>query len=148
MEQLPGFEPLKRCPSCGIGKAHSEFPKNRASRDGLATYCKPCHNRIVREQKERLYGGEKNFLLQRRYGIDLTERQRLLDEQGGLCAICRAKPAVHVDHDHRTGACRGLLCFACNRGLGKADDDPKTLRAMIAYLRETSTCPGADGEAH
>jgi hypothetical protein len=131
----------KRCPSCRNVKSREEFPKNRSSKDGLAAYCKPCHNRIIREQKERLYGGERNFLLRLRYGIDELAVATLMEEQGGLCAICRTKPAVHVDHDHRTGACRGLLCFACNRGLGKAEDNPETLRAMIEYLRKHAPGP-------
>ena len=58
------------------------------------------------------------------------------EKQGGTCAICRTKPAVHVDHDHATGRVRGILCFACNRGLGKVGDSVEVLRAMIAYLCE------------
>jgi hypothetical protein len=43
----------------------------------------------------------------------------MLAVQGGLCAICRAAPAAHVDHDPETGAVRALLCFNCNGGLGQ-----------------------------
>src|SRR5438132_8766483 len=118
--QHPPTGPTKRCPSCKVTKPTDEFPKNRASKDGLADYCKPCHNRIMKEQKARLYGGERNYLLNLRYGIAQAEVLALLEQQGGTCAICRIKPAVHVDHDHATGRVRGILCFACNRGLGKA----------------------------
>jgi len=54
--------------------------------------------------------------------------------QDGLCAICRAAPASHVDHDHATGAVRQLLCFNCNGGLGQFKDNPVALRAAAAYV--------------
>ncbi|UOY02503.1 endonuclease VII domain-containing protein [Blastococcus sp. PRF04-17] len=59
----------------------------------------------------------------------------MLEAQGGLCAICRAAPAVHVDHDHVTGAVRALLCFNCNGGLGQFKDDPAVLRAAADYVQ-------------
>ena len=53
-------------------------------------------------------------------GVDDVEYTRRLEAQGGGCAICGATPKtrrLHVDHDHRTGAVRGLLCHRCNRAL-------------------------------
>ncbi|SFF46060.1 Recombination endonuclease VII [Blastococcus tunisiensis] len=58
----------------------------------------------------------------------------MLRDQDGLCAICRVAPAVHVDHDHETGAVRALLCFNCNGGLGQFRDDPDVLRAAADYV--------------
>ena len=54
--------------------------------------------------------------------------------QGGVCAICREAPAVHVDHDHATGEVRGMLCFPCNAAIGHLRDDPRVVRAAAAYL--------------
>src|SRR6266567_1474753 len=125
----------KRCPRCRTTKAVAEFPRNRATRDGLATYCKPCHNEKMREISDRLYGGHANYLRRKRYGIDSSEVDALLASQGGVCAICGAANPTHVDHSHATGEVRGILCFSCNRGLGKVNDDVEVLRAMIAYLR-------------
>ncbi|MDQ4142737.1 MAG: endonuclease VII domain-containing protein [Actinomycetota bacterium] len=88
----------------------------------------------MREAADRLYGGHKNFLLQRRYGIDETELNRMIEAQGGLCAICQVKPAAHVDHCHTTGKVRGVLCFNCNGGLGRFEDDPEVMRRAIEYL--------------
>ena len=63
------------------------------------------------------------------------EADYLLEEQGGLCAICKASPAVHVDHDHATGAVRALLCFNCNGGLGQFKDNPEVLHAAAYYVQ-------------
>ncbi|MBV8387310.1 MAG: endonuclease, partial [Acidimicrobiia bacterium] len=48
----------------------------------------------------------------------------MLSAQGGLCAICRSRSAVHVDHDHYSGRVRALLCFNCNGALGHMLDHP------------------------
>jgi hypothetical protein len=63
-----------------------------------------------------------------------VEADVMLEAQRGLCAICRAAPAVHVDHDHATDAVRELLCFNCNGGLGQFRDDPAVLRAAADYV--------------
>jgi hypothetical protein len=67
--------------------------------------------------------------LTRRYGITAGEADYLLDLQLGLCAICKAAPAKHVDHDHETGAVPALLCFICNGGLGQFKDNATLLHA-------------------
>lgn len=63
----------------------------------------------------------------------------MLAAQGGGCAICGRPPrpdiALHVDHDHTTGAVRGLTCFRHNNALGDFDDDPTLLEKAAAYLR-------------
>jgi hypothetical protein len=80
-------------------------------------------------------GGFRSYHLTRRYGITAAEADYLLESQEGLCAICKTAPAVHVDHDHSTGAVRALLCFNCNGGLGQFRDDPHVLRAAADYVR-------------
>lgn len=72
------------------------------------------------------------------YGVEGSEYDRLLVLQGGKCAICRTKPKkkrLAIDHDHKTGANRGLLCGRCNHDLlGSAHDSVNILAAAIAYL--------------
>lgn len=74
------------------------------------------------------------------YGITGEEYADLLKAQGGRCFICQNKPArvrLAVDHDHKTGAVRGLLCKRCNRDLlGAAHDGVEILYRAIAYLED------------
>jgi hypothetical protein len=87
------------------------------------------------------------------YGITAEQFTTMLEAQNGVCAICRKPPnpkgrvkRLEVDHDHRCcpgkkscGKCvRGLLCGACNRMVGIADDEPERLQAAIRYLESTS----------
>ena len=121
----------KWCPDCGEVQPLAAFGRNAAARTGINSYCKPCHNARTRRSKESI-GGERTYHLRRRYGITAEEADAMLASQGGKCAICRSAPAVHVDHDHDTGAVRALLCFNCNGGLGQFKDDPYLLQ-MAAF---------------
>lgn len=79
------------------------------------------------------------------HGLTELQYAALFQAQDGLCGLCRrpekkkdyrtGKPhPLSVDHDHRTGAIRGLLCRSCNQLLGMAEDDVEFLNAAIAYL--------------
>ena len=142
----------KWCPDCTMVKPLTEFGRNAASTSGVASYCKPCHNARGRVSED-LVGGERTYHLRRRYGITAEDADAMLEEQGGFCAVCRTEPALHVDHDHATGAVRALLCLGCNGGLGQVKDDPEVLRAAAHYVgrhraspRSVSRRPGG-GEA-
>lgn len=69
--------------------------------------------------------------------------KKMRAEQGNTCAICprklEGKRGTHVDHDHRTGFVRALLCQGCNSGLGNMKENLDTLRAAIAYLEKHRT---------
>lgn len=125
---------MKRCPRCGETKPKQQFARNRSTRDGLGSYCLPCHRVIVSENKQRLHGGQRNYLFKYRYCIDRFEFERLVADQDGKCAICRKRPAKHVDHCHESGKVRQILCFYCNRGLGKFKDSPARMERAIEYL--------------
>ena len=80
------------------------------------------------------------------YGLTPVQHRELLDAQGGRCAICRClSPSGgktldqwSVDHDHKTGAIRGLLCHHCNSGLGNFNDNQSILWSAIDYLRRAA----------
>lgn len=134
-------EGMRYCPDCDTDKPLAEFPRNRNDSTGSASYCKPCHNARGREVRQRLHGGSREYHLRRRYGIGQAEFEGLLLAQRGECAICGVPDPEHVDHDHATGAVRGVLCFNCNGGLGQFKDNIVTMRTAITYLEETS-CQG------
>lgn len=89
----------------------------------------------------------------KKYKLTADEHERLLTAQGGKCAACRCDPpqkkkwktgeiyySLEIDHDHSTGAVRGLLCLSCNTILGNARDNPGTLQQLIDYLQRTTQC--------
>jgi hypothetical protein len=76
--------------------------------------------------------------LKRKFGHTSAEYEAKLADQGGGCALCGRAPApgrqLDIDHDHRTGAVRGLVCNGCNQGLGQFQDDPIRLAYAASYL--------------
>lgn len=107
----------------------------------------------------------RGMALKRRYGIDLAEYDRMRRAQDYRCAICRRKeselpaagrppkdpdaPRIRlvVDHCHRTGSVRKLLCSPCNVVLGALRDDPAVLEAAKVYLSEHTGEPTAAPQA-
>lgn len=75
----------------------------------------------------------------RRYGISLKEYESLKYGQKNRCAICgilesKLKRKLDIDHDHKKGNVRGLLCNSCNKGLGYFRDSVSYIRNALAYL--------------
>lgn len=98
-------------------------------------YCKECAANYYNEHKEEV----KDRVLQRSYGITLEDYNKMFQNQNGLCIGCyrhqsQLKKAFAVDHDHKTGKIRGLLCDDCNQFLGKIKDNPAVLRRLADYL--------------
>jgi hypothetical protein len=80
--------------------------------------------------------------LKRLYGTDIETIEKLISAQGNKCAICkitfdREKKALkpQIDHDHRTGMIRGILCSGCNVALGHLEK-PGFLNTALKYLGE------------
>jgi hypothetical protein len=70
-----------------------------------------------------------------KYGLSEQQYNDLLDKQGEYCAICGDYLiSPHVDHDHKTGNVRGLLCADCNQGLGHFRDSPENCYFAHIYL--------------
>lgn len=127
-------EGTKYCARCKEVKSVDEFGRNRATSSGLTDYCRPCHSEASAEIRKRGHGSSRNYLLKLRYGVTEEQVQQMIAEQGGVCVICLRAEPKHVDHDHMTGLVRRILCFKCNGGLGQFDDGPDRLRLAADYL--------------
>lgn len=134
----------KKCSKC---KKKKELSKFQNKGHGYYTHCKSCRNKQAREYR-KTDAGKKSTLKQRlrqRYKITLEEYDTLWEKQNGVCAVCKQCEIVKcmsgairrlcVDHDHKTGKVRGLLCQKCNKALGYVDDSVEQLKALISYLK-------------
>jgi len=82
----------------------------------------------------------------RRQGLTTDDYAEMFIAQGGKCASCGKEPPLRagkpcrlcVDHDHKTGKVRGLLCWRCNMALGNVDDSPETLQKLHDYLTHSA----------
>jgi hypothetical protein len=78
-----------------------------------------------------------------KYGLKIEDYERMLEDQDYKCFIClkpheeKPRKRLHVDHCHKTGKVRGLLCPSCNTSMGKLEDDVCRLKRMIAYLERS-----------
>ena len=97
----------------------------------------------ARNKKYKLENPEKikNTELVRTYGITLEMYNKMLVDQNFCCAICgkhnsNFKKQLSVDHDHETGAVRGLLCHHCNTGIGMFKDNTEILKKATNYLEK------------
>ncbi len=87
----------------------------------------------------KLYRWARNARL-RKFGITEEDFSQLMKRQKGVCAICKAFPGgrwkiLAVDHDHKTGKVRGLLCMTCNTMLGRLE---RRFKAILTYLNQNA----------
>ncbi len=116
------------CAACQSYRDDRDFGKG-------ATTCRACAS-----------GKSHSAAIEKTYGITGDDYARLLELQGGKCAVCRARPKskrLVVDHNHTTGAVRGLLCARCNHeALGSLHDSLAMVEAMWHYM---NTPPAGGG---
>ena len=142
--------PSKICTECGDDKPLDAYGKQQGGRFGLHPRCKVCRRRaeqgrylqkrdeILAKQKLNPRRRENQKWSERkvRYGVTREMYEAMHQAQDGRCAVCLDRAEVLcIDHDHETGAVRGLLCGACNVGLGHLKDDPMRLLSAVEYLR-------------
>lgn len=138
---------MKTCTKCNCEKALIDFYRDKRGQFGVHSQCKKCS--LVRQQKYQRENRQKFCDYQRKYhrGVTPEHYAAMLHEQRGVCAICKQPEtsrscggdkiaALAVDHCHRTGRVRALLCQNCNRGLGRFHDDSDKLEAAARYIRE------------
>ena len=116
-----------RCSKCDLEKEPEEFYYQNQHTLARHSTCKKC------------WLDEGYFRkIKRYYGVTKTQYLDMLQEQGGVCAICKNADKyverLAVDHNHVTGQVRGLLCRRCNQALGALEDDVELLASAIDYL--------------
>ncbi len=150
----------KICTKCKKQKSFSEFAKDKSRKDGCYPQCKKCKRKKYKEYsqqleakrrkrkymkkydaKRKLEVKEKNLI--NKYGMTLKEWNKMFQKQKGECAICGIHQSeLHwglcVDHNHKTGYIRGLLCHKCNDGMGRlrADEGTHILEQAINYIKK------------
>lgn len=131
------------CTGCGETKDKSEFHRRSERPSGTVSKCKVCRNAHQRSgyttDKLRPYRLSK-------FGLTVEEYDALEEGQGFVCKICGEPETalsntgyvkrLAVDHCHKTGEVRGLLCMNCNAGLGHFKDDVDLLLKAIQHLKE------------
>jgi len=118
---LPKINGSKICTSCKLDTPITEFAPSKYQRDGRASWCIRCLS-IAK--------------LKSSYNLTPDDFIAMSESQDGKCAICGdiGNRRLDVDHDHKTGKIRGLLCTSCNNMLGRAKDNIETLKSAIIYL--------------
>lgn len=140
----------KQCLKCKLYLPFNKFGSHRSRRDKLNERCKKCVNKNQRDA----YVTEKvrGYDMRRRYGITLQQYNAMLSKQDGVCAICKNQESrlenrsktgttrrLYVDHDHKTGDVRALLCHECNTALGNMQEDPERIKSLLAYAEWCQT---------
>ncbi|GAA2209316.1 hypothetical protein GCM10009850_047740 [Nonomuraea monospora] len=142
----PRPEDTKQCTRCGETKPRTEFYETGKSEGKLKSWCKACCAEMSRKWTENNSEHVKKYRRQvdllRTYGLMPTDYLYLLQQQGGVCAICgqdehgsESMSRLVVDHCHKTGKVRGLLCRKCNSAIGFFDDDPERCVRASSYLK-------------
>lgn len=163
-EPEPWPEGLRRCgglrgmKGCGQMLPVAEFAKDAKGLGGLYAYCRSCTTKRTLDYRARIQAEDPDrwveqrrraydAYLAKRYGLTPAQIIEIRERQDDRCAICQRHAAdlprkMVIDHDHSCcdgpascGRCvRGMLCGACNTGLGRFGDDVQLLRNAIAYL--------------
>lgn len=152
-EEVVTREPkVKRCSRCGKTKPIDDFYLNSRRPGGRTCYCKICntekHREWVKKNPRRYRELARRSTWKRLFkdtGITEEIFAKMVEQQGGACLICGRIPCpdakgvtLTLDHDHKTGAVRGLLCVKCNAALGQFEDNAERCLAAARYLESMS----------
>lgn len=124
-------------------KPTKDYYKNNNTLDGLQSRCKLCSKSWKTENVEAARKSNIKTKIRQKYSESVDAIYKMLELQGNVCLICEKaisfystekKDKPHVDHDHKTGQVRGLLCINCNTGLGMFQDRIDLLDKAKSYI--------------
>ncbi len=131
----------KVCATCGVEKGLEHFDKQK-NRPSHRKHCKICRYAMRDREKEK--ARHRHYMTERRKNDPVKVRQLWERSVYGVCKedmahtqcqICGSTLRLCIDHDHKTGAVRGILCYKCNIGLGMFEDDIAKLAQAILYMQ-------------
>jgi hypothetical protein len=125
---INGWRYHTRCKSCSNAAAQQYGQDNRPRRNDRLKRWRKSNPDAARAKDQRARV--------RAYGIEPADVERMTAEQDGKCALCRRKKRLVIDHCHRTGRVRGLLCHQCNTGLGWIEGNPDVLARIAGYTAD------------
>lgn len=124
------------CKRCNDIKPISEFAKaKRKEGKGYRYRCKKCQKDSY--DKMDYKNGKSSYHRKRKYGINQDQFLQLIENQNGNCGICKTKLDIgiarntHVDHCHKTGVIRGILCQTCNTKLGWYENNSSKIEEYL-----------------
>jgi hypothetical protein len=126
---------MKKCSTCKKFKELPEFNNHYKNKDGKQNGCRQCSSDASK------LDSWKNNRLRRLYGVSLDEYNDMFYNQNGCCAICNKHQSelefkLGVDHNHKTGAIRKLLCRKCNAALGLFQESEEILSKALEYIKK------------
>lgn len=136
--------PKVRCEAC-LPEWTKEDARRRSSewRQVNLEYARASEKVRYRKSEQKIRARKLAQHYQRNHNLTQEERDQLVAAQGGVCLICKKPPngighhaRLHIDHCHKTGRRRGLLCGNCNTMIGLAAEDPQILLAAVEYLQK------------
>lgn len=134
LEMTSTTSSVKHCPRCKQFKPFSEFHKKEKAIDRFQPYCKVCNNIVTAEWHKE----NPDARLLREYNITAADKEAMVRDQNGCCAICeepfKTTTDQHIDHCHESTIVRGILCPGCNMGLGQFGDSPRKLQRAKNYI--------------
>jgi Recombination endonuclease VII len=152
----------KMCTQCKMTMPLESFFRNKRTRDGRGTWCKSCHTAHVlakraldpeawrasaRANAQRWRDANKEESarrvraahLMKNYGLTVEQYDELLERQDGRCGLCHQELTTQaLDHDHETGAVRGIIHTRCNLALALLGDSLEGVQRALDYLTRTT----------
>jgi hypothetical protein len=145
---------MKTCTKCHAALGEEQFRPSPRNKGGRASICKACHVGLTQNWRRNNPNKVRNSRLKHKFSLTSAAYDAMLSTQNGVCAICGQPEtmmrrgqvvALSVDHDRTCcpterscGSCiRGLLCYSCNTGIARFNDNPAILQKAIQYIQKS-----------